>query len=100
MRPLHFLIFLSIAIGIAVLAWAEEPVTRFVFDSPGPGGLPDGWELKDKDGKPATYFDNGGEVKAFCLKSSNSSFSIQRKVNINAAASPFVVWRWLVKELP
>ena len=91
---------LSVAVGMGAMAWAAEPVARFVFDTPGPAGLPDGWELKDKEGKPVTYFENGGEVKAICLKSNSSSFSIQKKVKINAAASPFVVWRWLVKELP
>ena len=59
-----------------------------------------GWQVKVKDGKPLYGIVEDEGVKALEMKSYNSSFSVQRKINVNIGEYPYVSWRWKAIELP
>lgn len=59
-----------------------------------------GWEVKEKDGKAKTYITGNGAGKAYCMKSENASFSLQREIKVDVKEYPYVTWRWKVLELP
>jgi Protein of unknown function (DUF3047) len=66
----------------------------------GAGGIASGWQLKVKDGTPAYGIVEDDGVKAFEMKSHSSSFSVQRKINVNVGEYPYISWRWKAIELP
>ncbi len=63
-------------------------------------GIATGWQVKVKDGKPLYGIVEDEGVKAFEMKSYNSSFSVQRKINVDIGEYPYISWRWKAIELP
>jgi hypothetical protein len=59
-----------------------------------------GWELKVKDGKPIYGVVEDEGVKALEMKSDNSSFSVQRRINVDLGEYHYLSWRWKAVELP
>jgi hypothetical protein len=62
--------------------------------------IPSPWKLVVKDGSPQTYITDEDGRKAICLKSTDSSFSIEREVDINIEKNQIISWRWKVILLP
>lgn len=62
--------------------------------------LPDGWSLKTLKGQAdvATIADEQGTVLR--LRSRNSSFSLERSLDVDLAQYPCMSWQWKVTELP
>ncbi len=82
-------------------AWADDAVSIADFSGPvGTSGLPKGWELKEKSGKADLAFVKDEGVGAVRLRSSNTSFSLQKKVDINLKQYPILSWKWKVVKLP
>ena len=65
-----------------------------------PRGMPPSWELKVKSGKAAFDVMRDGDIPALHLKSVDSSFSVQGKVNVDVKRYPVLSWRWKVTQLP
>jgi len=65
-----------------------------------PGRLPEGWQLKVNRGTPdiATIGDSNSRVLRF--KSRQSSFALERGVDIDLTQFPYLNWSWKVSELP
>ena len=82
------------------LYMAGSGPANFDFTTLDTKGAPKGWELKRKDGKPETFLTEDSGLKAFCMKSDNSSFSIQRRMLVDVKEYPVIRWRWKVTELP
>ena len=63
-------------------------------------GVPVGWQLKEKSGRAdlAVVEENG--VNALRLTSNDSSFSIQKTVDVDVSRYPVMSWRWKVTRLP
>jgi hypothetical protein len=62
--------------------------------------LPDGWSVKTLKGQPdvATIALEQGSVLR--LRSRNTSFSLERSLDVDLARYPYMSWRWKVTELP
>ncbi len=63
-------------------------------------GVPADWQIKEKSGKAdfAVVKDDG--VAAVRLRSANTSFSLQREVDVNLKQYPILTWKWKVTKLP
>lgn len=64
------------------------------------GRLPDGWQIKVNHGTPDISFAKEGDGKFLHLRSKDSSFALERGVDVDAAQLPWLTWRWKVTELP
>ena len=65
-----------------------------------PGRLPPDWRLKEHSGKADVSA--CADTEGFCvhLGSRDSSFSLERSVEVNPAALPYLHWSWKVTTLP
>ncbi len=65
-----------------------------------PGHLPDGWQVKVNRGTPKIATVREGNSNYLDLKSHDSSFGLEREVDVDPHDAPFLTWKWNVKELP
>jgi hypothetical protein len=65
-----------------------------------PGRLPSEWQVKVNHGKPDITVCNDTEGPCVHLKSVKSSFSLERGVDVDPAATPYLAWSWKVTQLP
>jgi len=63
-------------------------------------GVPVGWQLKEKSGRAEIAVVREDGVNALRLTSDDSSFSIQKSVDIDVVRYPLMSWRWKVTRLP
>lgn len=86
----------------AIFAFETAPLAFVVLDvSRAPvGKLPDGWELKVNSGQPEVATTRDGNDPVLHFKSTRSSFSLERPVNIDSNQLPYLAWRWKVTQLP
>ena len=91
-----FMIFLC-----ASVAGAEDRVSIADFSSAAVGNaVPAGWELKEKSGKADFAIVKEGDVAAGRFRSTNTSFSLQKEVNVDLKQYPILSWKWKVMKLP
>jgi len=82
-------------------AWASERVIVADFSSDlGNGGQPSGWELKEKKGKADYTVLQDGGIPALRLRSEETSFALQKAIDINTLSYPVLSWKWKVTKLP
>jgi len=103
MTKLHFLwIFLVCLLTLFLVpAWSTTNVVIGDFtNGADQKGVPVGWQLKEKSGRAdlAVVEENG--VSALRLTSNDSSFSIQKTVDVDVSRYPLMSWRWKVTRLP
>ena len=65
-----------------------------------PGRLPSDWQVKVNHGKPDISVCSNTEGPCVHLKSVKSSFSLERGVDVDPSATPFLSWTWKVTQLP
>ncbi len=65
-----------------------------------PGHLPDGWQIKINYGKPEIGTGRDGNNNYLDLKSHDSSYGVERNVDVDPREAPFLTWKWKVKALP
>ena len=76
------------------------PVTKFT-SSIMPAGLPEGWSLDKKTGKPSMRMKKEDNVFYLNLISSgDSSFGVRKEVRVDVKKFPILCWRWKVNKLP
>jgi hypothetical protein len=63
-------------------------------------GVPLGWELKEKSGKADVSVVEDSDLYAVRLRSADSSFSLQKKVEVDVREYPVLTWEWKVTRLP
>jgi hypothetical protein len=89
-----FLAFLS-------SAWASEQVIVADFSSAlGNGGHLADWKLIEKTGKADYKVVRDGGIPALRLRSEETSFALQKAVDINPLLYPVLSWKWKVTKLP
>lgn len=64
------------------------------------GGVPAGWELKEKSGKADFAVVKDGDIAAARFRSANTSFSLQKEVKVDLKQFPILTWKWKVTKLP
>jgi len=99
--PVKILIFSLLSILLTCTA-AHAIEFRAVAEAKNSGRLvlAPGWQVKEKEGKASFAPIDDGGVKALCMKSENTSFSIQREIKVDVKQYPYVTWRWRVDRLP
>ncbi len=63
-------------------------------------GVPKGWQIKEKSGRADFAVVKEGGRSVFRMKSANTSFSLQKEVNIDLKQHPVLAWKWKVTKLP
>jgi len=103
--------FVSIAIlsvvGLCAFQAHTAPAALIVLDAGNvPAGktpasqIPPGWGLKVNAGNPDITFTDQGDEPAVHLKSTKSSFALERSVDIDPSQLPYLNWQWKVTQLP
>lgn len=64
------------------------------------GRLPADWQIRANHGKPDISVCSQKDQPCIHLKSDRSSFSLERAVDVDPAATPFLSWNWKVTKLP
>ena len=85
-----------------LLAASVAPLAFFVFDTRAAraGRLPDEWRIKVNRGSPEVAVIDEPQGAVIRLKSSRSSFALERAVDIDPERLPYLTWRWKVARLP
>lgn len=65
-----------------------------------PGRLPDGWQVKVNRGSPEIATVTEGRSNYLDLKSHNSSYGLERGVDVDPHDAPYLTWKWQVRQLP
>jgi Protein of unknown function (DUF3047) len=101
MRGLKRVVFFLFLLGFLSSAWASERVIVADFSGDlGNGGHPSGWEVKEKKGKADYTIIQDGDIPALRLRSEETSFALQKAVEINPQLYPVLSWKWKVTKLP
>ena len=88
-------------VTLAALAGATQ--TALIVLNPlswQPGHLPDGWQVKVNYGVPKIATVREGNRNYLDLKSRDSSYGLERGVDVDPREAPYLTWKWNVKELP
>jgi hypothetical protein len=90
--------------GLTLFALAAAPNTPALFllsaDSWGNGRVPAGWQIKMNHGAPEVSQVKDGDGASLRLHSNRASFGLERGVDVDVAALPYLSWRWKVSDLP
>jgi outer membrane protein OmpA-like peptidoglycan-associated protein len=105
MKTSAAVLFLFIALSIV---WTYDciaspgiiPVTK--FNTPAmPGGIPYGWKLEKKAGRPLMNMEKVGNAFYLHLVSGgDSSFGVRKEARVDVKKFPMLCWRWRVTKLP
>ena len=81
---------------------ASAPIALVILDAAAapPGRLPDGWQLKVNRGAPDVTVIGEPSSRVLRFKSHNSSFALERGVDVDIERFPYLTWSWKVSELP
>ena len=63
-------------------------------------GAPNGWQVKERKGKADFSVVKDRDIHAVHLRSSNTSFSLQKGVKVDLRKYPILTWKWKVTKLP
>jgi hypothetical protein len=95
------LIFIAAILLYAYPASALQKVVVADFSSgTDQKGVPSGWELKERTGKADISIVRDGSLHALRLRSNDTSFSLQKPVDVNPRDYPLFTWKWKVTQIP
>ena len=101
MRGLKGFVLFLFLLGVISSAWASERVIVADFSGDlGNGGQPAGWQLHEKKGKADCAVIQDSGLPALRLRSEETSFALQKAVDINPLLYPVLSWKWKVTKLP
>jgi len=66
----------------------------------GSGSLPSGWQIKLTHGRPEISALREAGISVLRLHSNRASFGVERSLDVDPSAMPFLTWQWKVTELP
>lgn len=90
-----------VLMSVAGIAHAGERLVVGDFAAGvGADGVPNGWQLKEKSGRANLSIVNVDGLKALQLRSTNTSFCLQRQVDADLKKFPILSWKWKVTKLP
>ena len=89
----------GIAALIAIRAWAAMGVIELGPDLTS-GRVPPAWHVKEHSGKADITGCTGNDGACVHFVSRNSSFALERFMDVNPADLPVLFWRWKVTRLP
>jgi len=65
-----------------------------------PGRLPADWQVKVNHGRPDISACKDTEGACVRLRSVKASFSLERGIDVDPSATPYLAWTWKVTQLP
>ena len=96
-----------IILAICAMLFSPAPVSAFqhvVIADFSTGvdedGVPFGWELKERSGKADFSIIEEGGIHALHLRSKETSYALQKSVDVDPQKYPVLSWKWKVTELP
>ena len=89
-------LFLSVAAGAAEVG---QVIADFSNGADG-NGVPKGWQLQEKSGKADFAVIKDGDLNAVRFRSADTSFSLEKEVNVDIKQFPVLTWKWKVTKLP
>ena len=63
-------------------------------------GVPSGWQLKERSGKADFSIIKESGIHALHLRSEDTSYALQKPVNVDPHTYPVLSWKWKVTQLP
>jgi hypothetical protein len=91
----------SIWLFLSGPTWAAECVVVADFSSGVDSkGVPTGWYVHERSGKADFSVIKDGDIHALQLRSADTSFALQRGVDVNTRDFPLLSWKWKVTQLP
>ncbi len=99
----RFLIFSAICMMLfsSVPTWAFQQLVIADFSSGvDENGVPSGWQLKERSGRADFSIIKERGIHALHLRSEDSSYALQKPVNVNPQTYPLLSWKWKVTQLP
>jgi hypothetical protein len=99
--PLKWMSVLAALLMGSSLVRAAEELTIADFSSKiEASGVPADWKIKERSGKAdfAVVDDDG--IAAVRLRSANTSFSLQKEVDVDLKQYGLLTWKWKVTKLP
>lgn len=105
MRKLNNLLYITLFVAAVLLsAYPASAVQKVVVADFSSGldreGVPSGWKLKERSGKADISIVRDGSLHALRLRSSDTSFSIQKPFDLNPVEYPLLTWKWKVTQIP
>lgn len=94
---------IAVAVCLTVaMAAGGLPLGMIVFEAhkAQANQLPDGWNVKTLKGQADVATIAGEEGTVLRLRSRNTSFSLERSLDVDLARYPYMSWQWKVTELP
>lgn len=85
---------------IAVRAWPAMSVVVLGGANYEPGRIPPDWQVREHAGSARVTGCAGKEALCVHLVSDNSSFSLERRVDVNLRELPYLEWSWKVTQIP
>jgi len=85
---------------IALRAWSAASVIVLGGANYRPGQIPPGWQVREHVGRAHATGCAGSEELCVHLVSDNSSFSMERRVDVNPRELPYLQWSWKVTQIP
>lgn len=85
---------------VSGVAFSAEDFSIADFSRKGGSGVPAGWQLKEKSGSADISLVADEGINAVRMRSSASSFSLQKEVHVNLKQYPVLTWKWKVTKLP
>ena len=83
------------------LSLADIQSISFDFDGKiNSSGIASPWKLKEKSGDADVKIVSDAGEKVVHLRTNNSSFSLEREVNVDIKNYPYLAWRWKASKLP
>lgn len=96
---LCFVIFFMFQAAITAMADDRKVITDF-STGVNADGVPDGWQLKEKSGHADLSVVADNALHVLRLRSMDTSFSIQKEVNVDVHQYPIFTWKWKATKLP
>ena len=82
-------------------SWASQRIVIADFSSgTDENGIPSGWQLKERSGNADFSVIKERNIYALHLRSADTSFALQKLVNVNIRQYPLFSWKWKVSKLP
>lgn len=95
----YWLLLLMLSAPMLAHAHARLDIADFSHGADAQG-VPHGWQLKEKAGQADFALVQSEGVHALQFRSSNTSFSFQRRVQADLKQYPLLCWKWKVTHLP
>ncbi|HEY5912759.1 MAG TPA: DUF3047 domain-containing protein [Verrucomicrobiae bacterium] len=100
MRVISFALIWSGLLCAWSVPAADHQVVGDFSAGTNPKGVPNGWELKEKTGRADLSVMKSDGVHAVQLRSADTSFSLQRQIQVDVKQYPILTWKWKVNKLP